>query len=121
MNYTSKYNNTNNICTIKVSGEYERPKDSIELEQLAIDFHSTHGYCLFLVDMSKAVINHGVISTYQTGNPPENISQKLIGMKAAFLYREITENVRFLEDVAVNRGLNMKVFDKLEEAVKWLK
>jgi hypothetical protein len=41
-------------------------------------------------------------------------------LKLAIVYAEITEQERFFEDVAVNRGYRLRVFDDKKKALEWL-
>ena len=120
MEYTSEFDNTNNICTVRVTGKYYRERESEKLKRFAVDFHAENGCCLFIFDMTQAEIVATTMETFEAAAPRPDIFRDLIKIKTAFLYRVITDEERFMEDVAVNRGLQAKLFDVYDKAVEWL-
>lgn len=120
MEYTAELDSTKNICTIRVVGTYHRHKETEELKRFAVNFHTEYGCSLFLIDMTQAEIVGGTIQTFKAAKPQQDIFLELISIKTAFLYRVISDQEIFLEDVAVNRGLQVKSFDSLDKAVEWL-
>ena len=72
------------------------------------------------VDLTQATISGGTMPLYKAGNPPHDLGQSLMGLTMAFVYAEVTDNERFFENVTVNRGFRVRVFDDLEQAVQWL-
>lgn len=89
----------------------------IDLMKEAHDKCTEFGTNVLLVELSSMP---GIISTldrFELG-----IQGTLIfrgGYKIAVVYRKEEIN-RFAENVGVNRGLNTRVFDDLQEAMKWL-
>jgi hypothetical protein len=59
------------------------------------------------------------METFETAADPESWGWKR-DYKAAVVYSEVTEDERFLESVGVNRGILIKVFDDIDEAISWL-
>jgi len=121
MEYKLEFNSSSKICTIHISGKLLSPQDSIKLQHIAAEQYSKHKYRLFLIDLTQAEIITQTMSAFETGNPKEDLAKKLKKLKGAFLYSEITSHENFFENVAVNRGFKIKVFDKHEEAAAWLK
>ncbi|MBN2000298.1 hypothetical protein JW935_22300 [candidate division KSB1 bacterium] len=121
MKYTSEFDNTSGICTVRVTGEYRRPDDSDKLKHFAIDFFMEHGCRLFLFDMTQTRVISGTMPTFNAANPPDELAQSLRKIKTAFVRRELDEDDRFFENVAVNRGFPLRAFDSFDKAVEWLK
>lgn len=120
MKYTSKFDKKKNICIIHVTGEYHRYKESEELKRFTINFSSEHGCSRFLINMTQAKIIESTFQTFKAAQPQKDIFYKLLKLKTAFLYNTITTEETFLENVAVNRGLQVKVFDVFDKAIEWL-
>ena len=76
---------------------------------------------LFLFDMTQAEIVTGTMQAFDTGSPQGELAERLRPFKVAVLYSHLTGHERFLENVAVNRGFRVHVFDKIDKAVEWLK
>lgn len=121
MEYKYDYDRNSGICTVKVTGEHRRPDDTILLQQFARDFGNEHGCERFLFDMTGATIIGDFLGTYKAGTVPNDRDYMQIKQRVALLYTIITEDCRFLEDVAVNRGYKLRVFDQKEKAMDWLK
>ena len=120
MKYVSELDSVTGICTVNVTGEYHRPDDSEKLKRFAIDFSARHGCKLFLFNLSNAEIFGEIIPTFNAADPQGEVADKLRSIRTAFVRRELTENDRFFETVAVNRGFQLRAFDSVEKAVKWL-
>lgn len=121
MEYRYDFDQSSGICTVFVSGKHKRPDDSVILQQFAREFGNEHGCSRFLIDMTNAEIIGDFMDTFKTGTVPNDPDYEQIKQKVALLYTRITEDSKFLEDVAVNRGYHIKVFDQLEKAISWLK
>lgn len=70
MEYTTEFNETNGICTVRVTGIHKRPDDSLTLQQFARDFGDERGCQLFLFDMTQADIVGGTTNTYLVETVP---------------------------------------------------
>ena len=120
MEYTAVLDHSNGICTITVTGYFQRPGDSDKLKLFAIDFNKKTGCYLFLVDLRQTKITGGIMSYYNAASPQGDLSKELKKNKTAVLYKELTVNDKFFEDVAINRGFRLRGFDSLKKAVEWL-
>ena len=120
MKYSSEIDKTNEICTVHVTGKFTRPHDGDELKRFAVDTFTNHGCRRFLIDLTDAQVRGGTMPTFDAGNPKGEIVNSLRRLKAAFVRHELTEEDRFLETVAVNRGFSVRAFDTCEKAVDWL-
>jgi hypothetical protein len=121
MKYTSEFDSINSICRVCVNGIIHGPKDADELKQFARDFFVVHGCRYFLFDMKQTDIVLGTMGAFYTGAPQGEMAESLRPFKVAAVVQEITEDLSLFEDVAVNRGFNVHVFDDIDKAVEWLR
>ena len=120
MEHTTEFDKSNGICTIRVVGPHRRPEDSLILQQFARDFGEERDCQRFLFDMTQAQIIAGTMATFDTGTVPVDPDHKQIRQKIALVYSSVTDEHKFLEDVAANRGCQLRVFDEINKATKWL-
>jgi hypothetical protein len=120
LKFTSELDSRNGVCTVHVTGEYRRPEDSDTLKRFAVDFSIEHGCYLFLIDLTQAEVSGGTMPTYDAANPKGELADRLRKLKTAFVREDLTEEDRFFENVAVNRGFELRAFDSVEKAVEWL-
>jgi hypothetical protein len=121
MEYISQFDGANGICTVRVSGVFRRPNDSDELKQFAVRYSREQGCQRFLFDMTNAEVIAGTMPTFNAASPKGELAQALRTIKTAFVRPELTEDDRFFETVAVNRGFPLRAFDSLDNALEWLK
>ena len=121
MEFTTGFDETDKICTVYVTGRYKRPKDSITLQELARCIEKKQGYKRFLFDLTETTIISEVIDTYEAGTVPLDSDQKQLNQGIALIYANKTDDHKYLEKVASRRGYQVKVFNKKDEAVEWLR
>ena len=120
MKYTAEFDETSGICTVRVTGRHKRPDDSFVLQQFARDFGNDQGCQRFLFDMTRANIAARTIDTFLTGTVPFDSDHVQRQQKIALVYSSHMADHRFMENVAVNRGYDLRVFDQIDRAVEWL-
>jgi uncharacterized Fe-S cluster-containing protein len=120
MELSAELDREKNIFIVHVRGRYQRPRDGFEAQRFVIDSFAEHGCRRILLDLTKAEIKSGVISTYNTANPSPDVATELRKFSFAAVYPEITDDDRFFETVAVNRGLRVRAFDNADSAIEWL-
>lgn len=120
MELSTELDKERKIFIVRVTGQYRRPDDGFEAQHLVIKSFAEHGYRRVLLDLTQAEVIAGTLSTFQTANPEPDVAKELRKFSFAALYSEVSEHERFFETVAVNRGLRVRVFEKLEKAVEWL-
>jgi hypothetical protein len=120
MGFKVEYDEVGGLCTLRVVGRYGRPEDTREAQQIVSDLHTGHGCQNVLIDMTQAEVTVDTLTIFGAGDPPPELAAHLREMKSAFLYREITEDLRFFETVATNRGFQVRVFDRRDQALAWL-
>lgn len=123
MEYTTEFDEVNEIIIIRVKGEYHRPEDSLTIQKFVRKFYNKRGCCRFLIDMRQTQIIGETMDVFVTGSVPvdTDLRMKMTPHKVALVYSSINIEQRFLEEVAVNRGYNIKVFEKIDKAIEWLK
>jgi hypothetical protein len=123
MKYTTEFDGVNGICIIRVKGKLRRPDDSITLQKFVRNFYIEQGCCRFLIDMRQAQIIGGKEDTFSIGTIPvdTDLKMKTTPHKVALVYSSTNVNEIFLENVAVSRGYNIKVFTKIDKAIEWFK
>lgn len=123
MEYTTEFNDTKEICTVRVTGRHKRPDDSMLLQQLALDIGDEHGCQRFLFDMTQAEIIAGIMETFEVGTVPIDHDQKMLRNRVALVYKGDLSQHKFMETVAFNRGYRMRVFaeDEMDQALEWLR
>jgi hypothetical protein len=121
VDYRTEFLEDDGICIVRVSGEHIRPDDSQVLRSIAADWVIEKGVNLFLFDLREATIVESTVGAYQAGvdSLPRGVRES--DLRAALVYREIRPVEGFLEDVMVNRGYVLKVFDDADDALKWLR
>lgn len=120
MEYTTEFNDSEGICTVRVTGLHMRPDDSLVLQQLARNIGDERGIQRFLFDMTKAKIVGETIDTFQVGIVPLDSTRKQINQKISLVYSDNIAGHVLMEDVAISRGYQLRVFDKMDEAIEWL-
>lgn len=120
MEYTIEFDDVKKICTVRVTGRHERPGDSILLQQLARNIGEERDYQRFLFDMTQAEILGTTMDTFKTGTVPADPDHKQTRQRIALLYTRNLADHKFMENVAVNRGYKLAVFDEMDRALEWL-
>lgn len=123
MEYTIEFDEANGICIIRVKGKLRRPDNSLTLQKFVFDCHNEKGYSRFLIDMRQAQIIGEKTDTFSIGTIPFDKYRKMktIPHKVALVYSSTNIDEILLENVAVHRGYNLKVFTKIDKAIDWFK
>ncbi len=109
-----------NIFVIRIKGEYHRPLDGFIAQRMIVDTYPEHQCRRILIDMTKADIHAGILQTYETAKSKPDMIHDLRKFQFALLYSRISEEERFFESTAINRGATICVFDDRKAAIKWL-
>ncbi len=123
MEYTTEFDEINEICIIRVKGELRRPVDSLTIQKIVRDIYIELDTRRFLIDMRQAQIIGETGDTFSIGTVPVDTDKKMkfTPHKVALVYSSTSVDEIFLENVAVNRGYNIKVFTKIDKAIEWFK
>jgi hypothetical protein len=119
MKYIIDRDTNRGFCEVSVSGDLRRPDDSIALQKIALDVRSQKRCNRFLFDMSQAVIKGGLIKAYEVGVAPDEKGLDR-NFTIALVYSGDMEEHIFMENVLVNRGYSVRVFDNVNAAIEWL-
>ena len=85
----------------------------------AIQKLTEHGWRRLLVDARRIAAQMSVVDDFEFTVDNVAIHPPLVNIAVVHRSDE-AERFRFIEDVAVNRGLNLKVFTDSDEAIDWL-
>lgn len=121
MKYSVHFDEDTGVCLIRVTGPHRRPEDSYELLRIGAAAAKEHGGSRYIFDMREAEIITDTMGTYDAASNPEKWGFSR-HYRIAAVYREITEDHRFLETVGFNRGASgFRVFDDIDRAWEWVK
>jgi hypothetical protein len=120
MDYGVLENEAEGICIIKASGLMRRPGDSHLLQNVLVDLIKSKGFYRFVIDVREAEIEGGTLDAFQVGTRRLADLSTVARTKTALLYAELTPEARFIENVMVNRGYQLRVFSDEKEAMAWL-
>lgn len=114
-----KYLEQEDIVMCQVSGKYEFTQKSDLIEQLNTSMKE-HNCKKCIIDYRHSDV---ILNTFVAYNRPETFQEIGFDNKAAgaIVFKNLTKECFFYEDVCQNRGWNMKVFDDYDQALKWLK
>jgi hypothetical protein len=120
MKYISTVDNATNICTVRIMGQFHRPKDADEMKRFAAKINAQHGCHRFLFDMREAEILGGTADIHTAASPHGDLAHSVRLFRVAVLVPQINDDELFFETVAVNRGFQLHVFDDLDKGIHWL-
>jgi len=120
MRYETDFDDADGICSVRIEGTYRRPEDSNELKGFAVTYAAEHGCRRFLFDLRDAEIVGGTMETFSAATPEGDLARSLRSVKTAFVRPKLSEDDRFFETVAVNRGFRLRAFETMERARTWL-
>lgn len=119
-------------CDIKLNKNYKiieltyygiiTPKELKDAFDAAVSLSMKEGSTLFLADCTEMVGGHSVIDLYALISIFES-SGLGRGMKEALLLPSLKSSindVKFYETACLNRGFNVKIFQNVDDALKWL-
>jgi hypothetical protein len=121
MRYTSDFDASDGICSVRVEGVYRRPRDSDELKQFAVEFAEANGCRRFLFDLRDADLVGGTMEAFSAATPEGDLARSLRDVRTAFVRPKLSEDDHFFETVAVNRGFRLKAFETMDRARAWLR
>lgn len=126
MNLTFKVFAASNLLRVEVTGDFSR-SDALETIDPTLEVLIQHSLKKVLVDIRQVKGNPSTMDRYAFS---VSLAEKLnkacrVGAdprtRFGFVGNEpMVEKGRFGETVAVNRGLNLKVMENMDEALQWL-
>jgi hypothetical protein len=110
----------NDILFISVTGEC--PLNELQSTQLkASTISKEQGIHRILVDLRQACLDLKTIQLFEINK--SHVDLFPLGTKHALIISQVTGNPgdeKFVENVAVNRGVLLKIFVDIENAMEWL-
>jgi len=120
MEYTTEYDEENNICTVQVTGKVKRPDDSYTLQQFARDFGKSHNCKRFLFNMSKSQISGEPTDGVLIGMVPVDKDASQRDYRVALVYADHITDHKLIQTIAEARGYSVIVFTNEKLALEWL-
>jgi hypothetical protein len=121
MPWNIKLHNDNKIIKLDYSG-LVTPQELKNALDAAVALSEKKGITLFLADCSEMIGGHSVVDLYYFISLLEATGISRI-MKEALLLPQMKSSVKdveFYETTCSNRGLSVKVFPNIEDAIIWL-
>ncbi len=108
---------------VAVLGGVRTPETLVEAASRTTTFCSARGISRVLIDLRGMGGGLDTLETYEVAGHelPRQPNVRRFLRSAILDQPGNIERIRFFETVAVNRGLNVKIFDNEEQAVRWLK
>jgi len=120
MDYTFERLDSTDIGIIRVTGEFRSPEDGMKLQALSIRLHAELNVRRFIYDLTRRTFSSACMEAFATANPPVEMGRQLRRLRGAIIFSGLTDHERFLENVAMNRGYLLRVFDDMDQAMLWL-
>ena len=120
MEYTTGLDEENRICTITVTGVFQRPQDSIFMLKFIFGFCRENNYQKFFIDMRNAKILSTKKEDFLAVSINLEFAEEIKQSKMAFLYADDLQDHRFMEYMAMRRGYNVCIFNNYDKAINWL-
>jgi isopropylmalate/homocitrate/citramalate synthase len=97
------------------------PETLMAVAKDCVDACKNHGYTRFFLDVQGMRGQLSTIDTYQFATKPLLALGRGLGLKAAIIdVGDNIERLRFFENVAVNIGMDLRVFSNASRALQWL-
>jgi len=106
------------VLVVTVSGQHVVSDDTGSLERVLAKLKE-HSCRRVLVDYREAEFVVETVPAYNRPQTLEELGAKR-SLKMATVYRELTKETRFTENVHRNRGWQMKDFTEYGAAMEWL-
>lgn len=112
------YLKDHDVVVFKTSGTYELGKE-IPAVRKVMEALRTHNCNKCLTDHRDTHVIADITDAFDRSDLYEEYwGDRTTSL--AVVYKEITDNYRFLEDACRNRGWNLRSFTDYDEALKWL-
>jgi hypothetical protein len=118
MPWSIEYNADLKIISVTCSGEWTPEQDSRMLAELKHTSES-RGCLSFLIDFRMVRFKFEFMSIYNRAEIYEGM-QFSKDTRAALVVTKLMDNHSFYENVCVNRGFKVRLFESLEKATRWL-
>lgn len=123
MPYTIAYNTAAHIIELSFQGGIT-VSDAREMVNDVLELATKHKCSLLLNDFRDAEISASTVEIYEF---PLTVAEGFVsaggnpaGFKRALVVAKGLEDFHFFETVSINRGQDVKLFNNLDEARKWL-
>ena len=102
-------------------GTEEGLEEDKQIHQMIVDLCKEHNCHRVLIDDQKVIYTASIISIYQLAEHYAKVgSPRYIKRAAVVASRAYQETNAFFEDTTRNRGINLRLFYRVEDAEEWL-
>lgn len=118
MNCKFEYLEDKDIVLVRTSGSYELAAE-IETVKKAISKLKEHNCNKCIFDHRAANVIAGTLSSYDRPKVYK-LFRLDHSVHTALVVRELNDDMKFYENVCLNRGWNVKIFTDYDAAIDWL-
>ena len=119
MAITTDFDFRDGVLYVKVSGEDDSVDDVIGYGQAVIQQALQHNATRILSDETDLVYRIGTFDVFASAKALAENAPRIV--RAALVVNPVQiKDARFFETVAINRGLDVRMFTSFEEAKTWL-
>jgi hypothetical protein len=108
------------VCTIRVTGEIQRPVDSDRLQAICFAHGDETGCSKYLFDMRVATVLGSNDGFYEAAVGPGEKGVDPSKYHTALVYDELLSEHRLMQIVLNQHGYDVAVFDNIGLALEWL-
>ena len=120
MSYELSFRHEPNYLYVKAKG-IRTVENIIAMSKDILAVRDKHGYNKLLLDVRQMTGGLSTADAYQLGTKDFQEHRRPGQLKASIVDLEDNcERFQFMENVAVNMGLNLRIFSDVDEAMTWL-
>lgn len=114
-----KFTTKDDILIVETSGEDDGLQEVLDYAEAIIEEGIRQNCTKIICDERKLIYRLSMSDTFELAKNTSLAAPKIVST-AIITLPEFKEIIEFWETVALNRGLNIKVFFSLEDALNWL-
>ena len=120
MSYELSFRHDPNYLYVKAKG-IRTAENLIAMSKDILAVRDKHGYNKALIDVRQMSGGLGIVDVYKLGTKDFQEFRRPGQLKVSIVDSEDNrERFQFMENVAVNMGLNLRIFSDADEAMTWL-
>jgi hypothetical protein len=120
MSYELSFRHDPNYLYVKAKG-IRTAENLIAMSKDILAVRDKHGYNKALIDVREMTGGLGIVDAYKLGTKDFQEYRRPGQLKVSIVDLEHNrERFQFIENVAVNMGLNLRIFSEVDEALTWL-
>lgn len=119
MSYTIEIDEKENLIYLTLKGLISLKAGIASRKELA-QFVKKTGIKKVIVDQSEGRVDVTISELFEFHSSHNEVLPNQIKIAIIVSKEEIADNMKFAENVAINRGIDIKVFTSVNEGIKWL-